>query len=281
MAEPHETGQGEYEWTFQWMPITNAEAYVLTVGFECYWYGYPPAVFTVAGTDTTIDLADYGFSDEFLAWVSGLACGARGDSSDCVGHSGGGVPVLLDQFIAVAADEGVILEWRTSGEHDLLGFNLYCRGSEEELDHRVNPELIQAGAGRTIYHDAGVRSQGTYIYRLTQLTTNGREIPLGELAVEFTPRPREISLLPNVPNPFNPTTSIAFTLPSTGHVVLDILDASGRRVRRLASGSHEAGVHRMIWDGTDDGGRPVASGTYFARLSAGGRSESRRLNLIR
>ena len=190
----------------------------------------------------------------------------------------GGMDLVM---LVIAADEGVILEWRTSGEHDLLGFNLYCRGSEEELDHRVNPELIQAGAGRTIYHDAGVRSQGTYIYRLTQLTTNGREIPLGELAVEFTPRPREISLLPNVPNPFNPTTSIAFTLPSTGHVVLDILDASGRRVRRLASGSHEAGVHRMIWDGTDDGGRPVASGTYFARLSAGGRSESRRLNLIR
>jgi len=68
------------------------------------------------------------------------------------------------------------------------------------------------------------------------------------------------------PNPFNPATSIAFSLPAAGHVAVHIHDAAGRLVRTLLDGTREAGPHTLVWDGRADDGRAVASGVYFARL---------------
>ncbi len=74
----------------------------------------------------------------------------------------------------------------------------------------------------------------------------------------------------NWPNPFNPTTTIAFTLPADGNVTVDVLDLQGRRVRTLVSGQRTAGEHLVTWDGRDDGGRPAASGTYLVRATGAG-----------
>ena len=93
--------------------------------------------------------------------------------------------------------------------------------------------------------------------------------------------PRAFALEPNVPNPFNPTTSIAFTLPDAARASLAIYDVAGRRVRTLVSGRVSGGVHRVRWDGRDDRGQPVASGVYFARLRAGDRAATRKMVLVR
>jgi hypothetical protein len=65
------------------------------------------------------------------------------------------------------------------------------------------------------------------------------------------------------PNPFNPSTTIAFEIGHTQPVALIVYDVSGRQVRRLVTGVHAAGVHTAEWDASDDRGRPVASGVYF------------------
>ena len=78
--------------------------------------------------------------------------------------------------------------------------------------------------------------------------------------------PRVTQLLPNVPNPFNPTTRIAFTLATTGPVDLSVFTVSGRSVRGLVHETRQAGLHEVVWDGTDDQGRRAASGTYYVRL---------------
>jgi hypothetical protein len=89
-------------------------------------------------------------------------------------------------------------------------------------------------------------------------------------------------LLANYPNPFNPATTIEFTIPADARVALSIHDISGRMVRRLcADEPMRAGSHRMIWDGKNSAGRPVASGTYFCRLRAGDRMSSVKLILMR
>jgi beta-glucanase (GH16 family) len=75
------------------------------------------------------------------------------------------------------------------------------------------------------------------------------------------------------PNPFNAHTEIRFDLADSGDIHLVIFDAQGRRVRTLESGVLGAGSHRSVWNGTDDSGRVVASGAYFAALrTARGRS---------
>ena len=69
------------------------------------------------------------------------------------------------------------------------------------------------------------------------------------------------------PSPFNPRTEISFRLDQAGGARLAVYDVRGRLVHVLADGDHEAGVHAYAWDGQDDNGQRVSSGTYFARLS--------------
>lgn len=83
--------------------------------------------------------------------------------------------------------------------------------------------------------------------------------------------PRAARLFPNVPNPFNPTTRIAFEIPRGALVHLEIYDARGARVRTLVDATRGPGRYTEVWDGRDDAGSPTPSGIYFCRLEVGGR----------
>lgn len=98
-------------------------------------------------------------------------------------------------------------------------------------------------------------------------------------AVGDTPIPFRLST--NYPNPFNPATSISYHLERTAQVALSIFDVSGRLVRLLDSGIREAGDHMKSWDGRNDSGNAVPSGTYFYSLEAGGAQETKKMTLVR
>lgn len=90
----------------------------------------------------------------------------------------------------------------------------------------------------------------------------------------------QMVLRQNVPNPFNPQTTIAFEIPIRGAVTLQIFDMSGRLVKSLITAeSHTPGRHEVVWSGRDESGRQVASGTYFHRLETGSNSETKRMVL--
>ncbi len=93
--------------------------------------------------------------------------------------------------------------------------------------------------------------------------------------------PQAFALKGAVPNPFNPQTTLHFSLPATGHADLRLYDVQGRLVRTLVSDTRPAGPNQARWDGRDDGGRSVASGTYFARLQAAGQHTVKSLVLVR
>ncbi len=88
--------------------------------------------------------------------------------------------------------------------------------------------------------------------------------------------------LSNHPNPFNPRTVLSFEAGGAGRVDLAIFDLRGRLVRTLVSEPLPAGRHEVVWDGMDQTGRHVASGTYLARVREGsGQASSRKLMLVR
>jgi len=96
------------------------------------------------------------------------------------------------------------------------------------------------------------------------------------------PSAERIVLHRNVPNPFNPTTTIRFEVPAPGRTVsLKIYDLTGREVRGLVDGEKVAGARSVVWDGRNDEGRAVTSGVYFYRLDAGKDVFSHKLVLIR
>jgi hypothetical protein len=85
----------------------------------------------------------------------------------------------------------------------------------------------------------------------------------------------------NVPNPFNPTTTIHYDVPEAGgKVTLRIFDVSGRLVRTLADGVETQGSKQATWDGRDDRGHRVATGVYFCRLTAPGFTKTRKMVLV-
>lgn len=88
-------------------------------------------------------------------------------------------------------------------------------------------------------------------------------------------------LHPGFPNPFNPSTTLAFELPAAGRARIAVFDLSGRLVRALVDASLEAGPHRAMWDGRDDAGRIVGAGAYLARLEAAGTARTTRLTLVK
>jgi hypothetical protein len=90
-----------------------------------------------------------------------------------------------------------------------------------------------------------------------------------------------LALAPPRPNPSAGSTALRFTLPAPGAARLAIYDLAGRRVAVVSDGLHAAGPHFFRWDGTNVAGRRVASGTYFARLSFGSRTETRKIVRVR
>ncbi|MFC1800033.1 FlgD immunoglobulin-like domain containing protein [Candidatus Eisenbacteria bacterium] len=90
-----------------------------------------------------------------------------------------------------------------------------------------------------------------------------------------------VRLFRNQPNPFNPRTTILFSLPERQYVRLSVYDASGRLVKELLSGETDAGCTGITWDGLDESGTPVAPGVFYSRLESSNRTLSRRMVLIR
>ena len=88
--------------------------------------------------------------------------------------------------------------------------------------------------------------------------------------------PERLALLPSYPNPFNPTTTVRFSLPQSEFITVGIYDISGRAVAELVSGTMSAGTHSIVWDA-----RMQASGTYLVRLTANGTTIHQKLTLLK
>jgi choice-of-anchor B domain-containing protein len=114
---------------------------------------------------------------------------------------------------------------------------------------------------------------GLYIFSVEGF--NGAPTGVGSTA------PVAARLEQNFPNPFNPSTTIAYSLDASGPVTLSVFDVTGARVRTLVDASRPSGRHQVEWNGTDDRGRAVASGVYYCRLDASGGELTRKMVLLK
>jgi len=83
-----------------------------------------------------------------------------------------------------------------------------------------------------------------------------------------------VNSLSNYPNPFNPTTTISFSIPKDSKVELSIYNIKGQKVKQLISEQFSTGQHSVVWDGRDDNNLPVGSGIYFYTLKINGNSKA-------
>jgi len=93
--------------------------------------------------------------------------------------------------------------------------------------------------------------------------------------------PAVYSLSKNYPNPFNPTTTIDYSIPEAGNVELVIFNMAGQKVRSLVNQTQDAAYYKVVWDSRNDSGESVASGLYFYKLVSGDFNKIEKMTLIK
>lgn len=170
---------------------------------------------------------------------------------------------------------------------DGMAFDLTLSYLEDELKGRAEDSL-------SVWRWAGNAWDGPKAYSTRDLDDNWIAVSgqtafsdwiitddWGPTAVDDGLVPAGTRLSVNYPNPFNPTTTIAYSLDRPAHVKLCIYDAMGRVVRVLVDERQRPDRYEIVWDGCDGAGSPSASGVYFLRLRAGDVRQMRKMVLVR
>ncbi len=101
------------------------------------------------------------------------------------------------------------------------------------------------------------------------------------LSVDYNILPQHVSLKQNFPNPFNPSTTIEFGIPTQGFVSLTIYDVLGQEIVKLVHSELSPGTYTYQWGGKDAASNPVETGIYFARISSAGSEQIVKMMLLK
>ncbi len=176
-----------------------------------------------------------------------------------------------------------------SGEQE-AHYSLRWQGEAEiyPLTLSWDPALLPVGteilltdpSGGSLIPQVDMMAQSSLTISENQGTLGGVTISV-KSALSETGLPRVVALYNNLPNPFNPSTTIRFALPSDQQIRLRIYDVAGRLVRTLADEGFTAGTHDLLWNGKDQGGAQTATGVYFYRLETQDKILTRKMLLIK
>jgi len=98
---------------------------------------------------------------------------------------------------------------------------------------------------------------------------------------EINQLPQTFNLYNNYPNPFNPVTTLRYDIPENSHVTITIYDMLGRQVKTLINQTQDAGYKSLIWDATNDYGKPVSAGIYLYQIQAGEYISTKKMVLLK
>ena len=182
------------------------------------------------------------------------------------------LPVELTSFTGCETNGHIELNWTVQSENNLSGYNVYHSTSNDVATRvKVNSGNIQATNAATShsYNYAISEASGTWYYWLESVEMNGGTTLYGPVAITTSiseVAPAVTALETAYPNPFNPSTTIKYSLKQASDVKIVIYNAKGQLVRTLVNGHKEAGYYNATWIGNDDRGNRVASGIYLYKM---------------
>ncbi len=187
-------------------------------------------------------------------------------------------PVMISGMQACRVERGARVEWALSGTGIPGTLRLWRQTTAS--DRRLLASWAMAGEGRWAYDDPSAPACGLS-YWLQVVAGAGAETWYGPATLDAVGPPAPMVLGPCAPNPCNPGTSISFALVRGGQARLVVYDARGGVVRTLLDGMVPAGRQQAEWDGLDDAGRAVASGTYVVQLTSRSGTCSQKVTVAR
>ena len=214
---------------------------------------------------TWADGSGSDFSSDALALATGIC--TQQPRFDTIGTTGTGV--LTHRFASAPSDGAVVMNAKAAADWNtvLMSFDWNWLGSAGDTPTsqvaQLTDRIVRAALADSCEHDPDPATG----------------FPDDSPGIDALPR--QTALLPNVPNPFNPVTTIHFDLARDGQVLLQIHDVAGRTVRTLVQGPLARRHHEFVWDGLDANGRQVPSGIYFTRLHTDDGEWTRKLVVLR
>jgi hypothetical protein len=193
-------------------------------------------------------------------------------------------PVQLESFTAVLEGDDALLTWMVASETNNTGWHVqrsFDGGFRwEDLTFVAGRGSTQEGATYT-HRDALTSTHhaiGSAAYRIVQQDADGTQSTSHIVEVQFDASlaTNGFVLHQNHPNPFNPNTTIGFTLRETGFVTLKVFNQMGEQIATLFNESRDAGVHNVTFDAST-----LPSGTYIYQISVDGRMQQKKMVLMK
>lgn len=200
----------------------------------------------------------------------------------------------IDAFDLVVRDSaGVVTEYRESGDQGGEFTSKLAFLGDVDGDGMAEVAIGIQGVDDSLYTYAEVfnPADSTYTRSVTSVRPNenrvfmrilsgdGRNVTVEDTRIVL---PSDYKLSTNYPNPFNPSTSFSITLPLDKAVSVRVYDVAGRVVKTIAANrTFAAGTHEFTWDGTNEAGAQVASGTYLYALEYGNFRQSKTMVLLK
>ena len=198
-------------------------------------------------------------------------------------------PAELSAFAGELKEGSVQLNWTAVSQTNNAGWRV-LRSTDNENFEPVGNIVPGAGTSNEAldygFSDTNLPEDvGKVYYVLEQVDLDGTVTRSGVAEVllggRFVDLPSEFSTMV-YPNPFNPATTIAYSLPEAARVSIVVYDAIGQEIRSLARSSETAaGRYSIQWDARDNSGRRVASGVYFAHITAGNFKNVQKMMLLK
>ena len=189
-------------------------------------------------------------------------------------------PKAPQELTYESSGSSVTLDWNENSEPDIAGYNVYRSDTEGGPYTKLNSNLI-TGTSYNYISD----NENNY-YCITAKIYGDAESRLSTEVFGQTGVNDEliepIISLSNYPNPFNPTTTISFSVTQTSPFVnLKIFNLKGQKVKQLVNETLPTGQHSIVWNGTDDNDQPVSSGIYFYKIQSGDFSATEKMILMK
>jgi hypothetical protein len=199
-------------------------------------------------------------------------------------YADGSVPVELTKFDVLVKEKVIHLNWQTATEINNYGFDVErALFSTSPINVWTKIGFVR-GYGNSnspknyFFIDSDVLN-GSYIYRLKQIDTDGNYEYSPQVEVTVNNMPAKFELSQNYPNPFNPSTVISYALPSKEFVLLKVYNVLGNEIATLVSEVQEAGNYKVEFDASSN--NISTSGVYLYRLEVGTFVKSRKMTLVK
>jgi hypothetical protein len=192
------------------------------------------------------------------------------------------VPVELSCFAAQQIQSSyVLLEWHVASELNNLGFEIERKFKNNEFENVGFVKGRGTSTHEIIYSFRDkIEDEGIYYYRLKQIDLDGSIKFYPEKKVTVT-LPKTFAVKPNYPNPFNNSTMLSFYNPNKNQVEIKVFNIRGEIVSTILQKELDKGDYKINWDGTDDCGSTVPTGTYYIKFLFGDKSKALKTLLLK